>query len=59
MSKSYDLEADYNRGYDDGVEYVLELMDNYINALMVKGYDGEIRACENLLEEIREIIDEQ
>lgn len=49
----------YNLGFDDGVEYVLDLIDNYINALMAKGYDGEIRSCENLLDEIRTIIDEQ
>jgi len=52
-------ENDYLRGYDDGVEYVLFLMDSYINRLRKNGYDGEIRACENLLDDVRNIIDEQ
>jgi len=52
-------ENDYLRGYDDGVEYVLFLMDSYINRLMRSGYDGEVRACENLLDDIRNTIDEQ
>jgi len=52
-------ESDYLRGYDDGVEYVLFLMDSYINRLMQSGYDGEVRACENLLDDIRNTIDEQ
>jgi hypothetical protein len=49
----------YNLGFDDGVEYVLGLIDSYINRIMLDGYDGEVRACENLLDDVRNTIDEQ
>ena len=51
---------DYMRGYEDGVEYVLSLMDSYVNRLAL---DGELyaqaRACEDMLEDIKETLDNE
>lgn len=48
----------YEGGFEDGVQYVLELMDTYINRFAL---DGELytqaRACEEMLEDIKETID--
>lgn len=53
-------ETDYNRGYDDGVEYVLDLMDTFINHSVIVGCEPlYIRAVEEMLEDIRNTIDEQ
>lgn len=51
---------DYNLGFDDGVEYVLGLMDTFINHSVIVGMEGDyIRGIEEMLEDIRNIIDEQ
>jgi len=51
---------DYNLGFDDGVEYVLGLMDTFINRSVIVGMEGDyIRGIEEMLEDIRNIIDEQ
>jgi len=53
-------ENDYLRGYDDGVEYVLFLMETFINHSVICGLEPEyIRAVEEMLEDIRNTIDEQ
>lgn len=53
-------ETDYIRGWDDGVEYVLGLMDTFINHSVIVGLDAQyIRPCEDMLEDIRNTIDEQ
>lgn len=50
----------YNHGFDDGVEYVLGLMDTFINHSVIVGLEPEyIRAVEEMLEDIRNTIDEQ
>lgn len=51
---------DYTLGFDDGVEYVLGLMDTFINHSMIVGMDAQYtRPCEDMLEDIRNTIDEQ
>lgn len=51
---------DYNLGFDDGVEYVLGLMDTFINHSVIVGCEPlYIRAVEEMLEDIRNTIDEQ
>lgn len=58
MTESYD--RGYNVGYDDGVEYVLGLMDTFINHSVIVGCEPlYIRAVEEMLEDIRNTIDEQ
>ena len=53
-------ETDYNRGYDDGVEYVLDLMDTFISRMIIVGMEVEyIRPLDDMLEDIRNTIDEQ
>lgn len=50
----------YNTGWDDGVEYVLDLMDTFINHSVIAGCEPlYIRAVEEMLEDIRNTIDEQ
>ena len=50
----------YDNGYDDGVEHVLELMNTFINHSVIVGLEPEyIRAVEEMLEDIRNTIDEQ
>jgi len=61
-SNKFDTEfkVDYNLGFDDGVEYVLGLMDTFINHSVIVGMDNQyIRPCEDMLEDIRNTIDEQ
>lgn len=61
-SNKFDTEfkVDYNLGFDDGVEYVLGLMDTFINHSVIVGMEGDyIRGIEEMLEDIRNIIDEQ
>ena len=51
---------DYTLGFDDGVEYVLGLMDTFINHSVIVGLDAQyIRPIEDMLEDIRNTIDEQ
>jgi hypothetical protein len=51
---------EYERGFDDGVEYVLGLMDTFINHSVIVGLEPEyIRAVEEMLEDIKNTIDEQ
>jgi len=53
-------ENNYDRGYNDGIDYVLELMDTFINHSIIVGLEPEyIRAVEEMLEDIRNTIDEQ
>lgn len=52
-------ERGYDEGYEDGVQHVLDLIDSYINRIMIDGWDGEVRACENLLDDIRETLDNE
>lgn len=55
MSEQY-----YAMGFVDGAEHVLELMDSYVNRLALHGeMYVQARACEDMLEEIREIIDSE
>lgn len=50
----------YDRGFDDGVEYVLGMMDSYVNRLALIGeMYPQARACEDMLEDVRNTIDEQ
>ena len=50
----------YDRGWEDGVEYVLGLMETFINHSVIVGLEPEyIRAVEEMLEDIRNTIDEQ
>jgi len=50
----------YDGGFDDGVEYVLGLMETFINHSVIVGLEPEyIRAVEEMLEDIRNTIDEQ
>ena len=50
--------ADYDRGYEDGIEYVLELMETFINHSVIVGVEPEyIRAAEEMLEDIRNTLD--
>lgn len=50
--------ADYERGYEDGVEYVLSLIDNYINRVMLNWIDNDsLKALENLFDDVKETID--
>jgi hypothetical protein len=50
----------YDHGFDDGVEYVLGLMDTFINHSVIVGLEPEyIRAVEEMLEDIKNTIDEQ
>ena len=54
------MQAVYERGFDDGIEYVLGLMDTFINHSVFVGLEPEyIRALEEMLEDIRNTIDEQ
>ena len=51
---------DYNLGFDDGVEYVLGLMDTFINHSVIVGLDAQyIRPLEEMLEDVKNTIDEQ
>ena len=53
-------ENNYDRGYNDGVEYVIGLMETFINHSVIVGLEPEyIRAVEEMLEDIKNIIDEQ
>lgn len=53
-------EQGYAIGYDDGVDYVLELMETFINHSVIVGLEPEyIRAVEEMLEDIKNTIDEQ
>jgi len=53
-------ENNYDRGYNDGIDYVLELMDTFINHSIIVGLEPEyIRAVEEMLEDIKNTIDEQ
>lgn len=53
-------ESDYNRGFDDGVEYVLDLMDSYVSSLALLGEQyAQARACEDMLEDIRNTLDNE
>jgi len=57
---SQDARIQYDLGFDDGVEYVLGLMDTFINHSVIVGLEPEyIRAVEEMLEDIRNTIDEQ
>lgn len=49
----------YDSGYDDGVERVLELMEVYVNYRMVAEEIPVGRACENMLEDIKNILDSE
>jgi hypothetical protein len=54
------MQAVYERGFDDGIEYVLGLMDTFINHSVTVGLEPEyIRAVEEMLEDVRNTIDEQ
>jgi hypothetical protein len=57
---SEEARSQYVRGYDDGVEFVLELMETFINHSVICGLEPEyIRAVEEMLEDIRNTLDEQ
>lgn len=50
----------YDTGFDDGVEWVLELMDTFINHSVIAGCETDyIRPLEEMLADIRNTIDEQ
>ena len=50
----------YDHGYDDGVDYVLELMETFINHSVIVGCEPSyIRAVEEMLEDIKNTIDGQ
>jgi hypothetical protein len=50
----------YDHGFDDGVEYVIGLMETFINHSVIVGLEPEyIRAVEEMLEDIKNTIDEQ
>ena len=54
------MATEYDRGFDDGVEYVLGLMDTFINHSVIVGLEPEyIRAVEEMLEDVKNTIDEQ
>lgn len=49
----------YVRGYDDGVEFVLQLMESFINHSIIVGVEpAYIRAVEEMLEDIRNTLDD-
>ena len=51
---------EYERGFDDGVEHVLELMDTFINHSVIVGLEPEyIRAVEEMLEDIKNTLDSE
>lgn len=55
-----DSQKMYDTGFEDGVEYVLGLMDSFINHSVIVGLDAQyLRPCEDMLEDIRNTIDEQ
>jgi hypothetical protein len=49
----------YDSGYIDGVERVLELMEVYVNRMMVVDEIPLGRACENMLEDIKNTLDSE
>jgi hypothetical protein len=50
----------YDHGFDDGVEYVLGLMDTFVNHSIIVGVEPEyIRAVEGMYDDIKNTIDEQ
>lgn len=50
----------YLRGYDDGVEHVLELMETFINHSVIVGLEPEyVRAVEEMLEDIQNTLDNE
>ena len=49
----------YDSGYNDGVERVIELMEVYVNRMMVVDEVPLGRACENMLEDIKNTIDSE
>lgn len=51
---------DYMRGYEDGVEYVLYLMETFINHAVVVGLEPEyIKAVEEMLEDVKITLDNE
>lgn len=57
-SKANDSYA-YNSGYDDGQEFVLQLMESFISRSVIVGQETEyIRAVEEMLEDIRNTLDD-
>lgn len=52
------IENAYNRGFDDGVEWVVEWFENYINTLVRSEVEVVLLACaEDILEELKNTID--
>jgi hypothetical protein len=54
-----DAAIHYLRGYDDGQEFVLALMESFINHSIIVGVEPEyIRAVEEMLEDIKNTLDD-
>jgi hypothetical protein len=54
-----DAAIQYLRGYDDGQEFVLSLMESFINHSIIVGVEPEyIRAVEEMLEDIKNTLDD-
>lgn len=52
--------SDYMRGYEDGVEYILHLMETFINHSVICGLEPEyIKAVEEMLEDIQNTLDNE
>ena len=57
-SKANDSYA-YNSGYDDGQEFVLQLMESFISRSVIVGQEpAYIRAVEEMLEDIKNTLDD-
>lgn len=57
-SKADDSYA-YNSGYDDGQEFVLQLMESFISRSIIVGQEPEyIGAVEDMIEDIRNTLDD-
>ena len=57
-SKANDSYA-YNSGYDDGQEFVLQLMESFISHSIIVGQEPEyIGAVEDMIEDIRNTLDD-
>lgn len=53
-------ETDYIRGWDDGVEYVLDLMHTFINHSVIAGCEPwYIRVGEEMLEDVQNTLDNE